>query len=90
MNPFFITVTDIGPAICEMTRRKAACVRVEVSAPLDLNPKIIDRRRIAEFFSKALGAAELFNSSNESEGHSQSSPEVARTSRGESKAKSQS
>lgn len=64
-KPFFITVTDVGPSICEMTHRKAACVRVEVSAPLDLKAKIIDRRRISDFFSKALGAAELFNSSNE-------------------------
>ena len=61
-KPFSITVTDVGPSICEMTHRKAACVRVEVSSPLDLKPKIIDRRRISDFFAKALGAAELFGS----------------------------
>ena len=56
---FSLVVTDAGIAECELTGRKAACVRVEPRGVPNLGPKVIDRRRITEYLVKAMGAAEL-------------------------------
>lgn len=65
-QPFSMTVSHVGPNTCELTQRKAACVRIDFHGPCKIPSKIIDRRRITDLFVMGLGAAELF--SNESPG----------------------
>ena len=60
IDTFSMTVTPVGIDICQMTGRRAACCRVETQGPHPVPPKIIDKRRLTEFYDKALGTAELF------------------------------
>jgi hypothetical protein len=60
-DAFSMIVTPVGIATCQISGRRGACCKVETKGPHPVPPKIIDKRRLTEFYDKALGAAELFS-----------------------------